>query len=449
MRNRESMADIFIRNCSILTPEFEVKNNQCVVIKNNQIIDIDDDAVLYGKYTVKESLNGNGKLVMPGLIDAHTHICQQLLRGRITDELPMIWTRIMVPYESSLQEKDVHISAQLSCLEMIKAGTTAFIDAGGRHMHKVAESVLESGLRGVITCSTMDSGRDIPDSMKSSIEENIRTNRQLFNDFRGSGDGRIDVWFSLRSIITCSPELIEKVFETAKEYSTGVQSHMNEYPNEISYCLEKFQKRPYEYLESLGVLDENFLGAHSILLSENEMDIIKNRDTKVVHCPISNSGKGFTKTPSLMQKGIGIGLGTDGAGHSGLSLFDQMKVFKSLMRAYWGVPIFDPVVMPSKNIIEMATLGGAKSMLRDQELGTLEVGKKADIILINIDQPHIQPTHNLINTLIESVNSNDVTDVLVNGKILMRNREVLTLDEEKIKFESKQALKELSIRANI
>jgi 5-methylthioadenosine/S-adenosylhomocysteine deaminase len=213
--------------------------------------------------------------------------------------------------------------------------------------------------------------------------------------------------------------------------------------------LEKFQKRPYEYLESLGVLDENFLGAHSILLSENEMDIIKSRDTKVVHCPISNSGKGFTKTPSLMQKGIGIGLGTDGAGHSGLSLFDQMKVFKSLMRAYWGVPIFDPVVMPSKNIIEMATLGGAKSMLRDQELGTLEVGKKADMILINIDQPHIQPTHNLINTLIESVNSNDVTDVLVNGKILMRNREVLTLDEEKIKFESKQALEELSIRANI
>lgn len=126
-----------------------------------------------------------------------------------------------------------------------------------------------------------------------------------------------------------------------------------------------------------------------------------------------------------------------------------MKVFKSLMRAFWGVPIFDPVVMPSKNIVEMATLGGAKAMLKEQQIGTLEAGKNADMILINIDQPHIQPSHNLVNTLVEAVNSNDVTDVIVNGKILMKNREVLTLDEEKIKFESARSLKELALRANI
>jgi 5-methylthioadenosine/S-adenosylhomocysteine deaminase len=224
---------------------------------------------------------------------------------------------------------------------------------------------------------------------------------------------------------------------------------MNEYPNEISYCLENFQMRPFEYLESLGVLDDHFLGAHSILLSENEIDIIKRYNSKIVHCPISNSGKGIPKTPSLLQKGISVGFGTDGAGHSGLSLLDQMKVFKSLMRAFWGVPIFDPVVMPSKSILEMATLGGAKAMMREDELGTLEVGKKADMILINIDQPHIQPTHNLLNTLIESVNSNDITDCIVDGQIVMKNREVLTLDEEKIIYESKLAMKELSIRANI
>ncbi|MFC7395047.1 amidohydrolase family protein [Scopulibacillus cellulosilyticus] len=449
MENKVYTADLMIKNCSILTPEFEVKSGQCVVIKDKNILDIGDETILSKNYKTKETLNGNGKLVMPGLIDAHTHICQQLLRGRITDEYPMIWTRIMVPFESNLQEKDVFTSAQLSCLEMIESGTTAFIDAGGRHMHKVAEAVIESGLRGVLTCSTMDSGKDIPDTMKSSIEENLCVNKQLFNDFHGAGDGRLDVWFSLRSIITCTPGLIQKVFEMARDCSTGVQTHMNEYPNEVSYCLENFQMRPYEFLESLGVLDQNFLGAHSILLSENEMEIIKKYNSKIVHCPISNAGKGFTKTPGLLQKGIGIGLGTDGAAHSGLSLFDQMKVFKSLMRAFWGVPIFDPVVMPSKNILEMATLGGAKSMLQEHQLGTLEAGKKADMILINIDQPHIQPTHQLVNTLIESVNSNDVTDTIVNGKLLMKNREVLTLDEEKIKYESKRAMKDLSIRAKI
>ncbi|WP_160725001.1 amidohydrolase [Bacillus sp. USDA818B3_A] len=449
MENRKCHADLMIKNCSILTSDFSVIDEQSIVIKNQNIIDIGNAAFLSTIYTTQETLDGKGKLVMPGLIDAHTHTCQQLLRGRIADEYPMIWTRIMVPFESNLQEKDVYISSQLSCLEMIKSGTTSFIDAGGRHMHRVAKSVLESGLRGVITCSTMDSGKDIPDTMKSSTEENIKQNLQLYNDFHRAGNGRLDVWFSLRSIITCTPDLIQKVFETAKECSTGVQTHMNEYPNEISYCLENFQMRPYEYLESIGVLDQNFLGAHSILLSENEMDIIKEYNSKVVHCPISNSGKGIPKTPSLLQKGISVGLGTDGAGHSGLSLFDQMKVFKSLMRAFLGVPIFDPVVMPSKSILEMATMGGAKAMLREDQLGTLEIGKKADMILVNIDQPHIQPTHNFINTLIESVNSNDITDSIVDGKIVMKNREVLTLDEEKIIYESKLAMKELSIRANI
>jgi 5-methylthioadenosine/S-adenosylhomocysteine deaminase len=449
MENIEYNADLIIKNCSVLTPDFNVIDDQYVVIKNNYIIDIGNADLLSKIYHSQETLNGNGKLMMPGLIDSHTHTCQQLLRGRIADEYPMIWTRIMVPFESNLKEKDVYISSQLSCLEMIKSGTTAFIDAGGRHMHQVADSVLESGLRGIITCSTMNSGRDIPDTMKASTEKNISTNLQLFHDYHGTGNGRLDVWFSLRSIITCTPDLIQKVFETAKECSTGVQSHMNEYPNEISYCLENFQMRPFEYLESLGVLDDHFLGAHSILLSENEIDIIKTNNSKIVHCPISNSGKGIPKTPSLLQKGISVGFGTDGAGHSGLSLLDQMKVFKSLMRAFWGVPIFDPVVMPSKSILEMVTLGGAKAMMREDELGTLEVGKKADMILINIDQPHIQPTHNLLNTLIESVNSNDITDCIVDGQIVMKNREVLTLDEEKIIYESKLAMKELSIRANI
>ncbi|GIN19152.1 amidohydrolase [Siminovitchia fordii] len=442
-------ADILIKNCSLLTPEFEVISDQSVVIKEKKILEIGDESTISKIYTADEAINGKGKLLIPGFIDAHTHICQQLLRGRITDEYPMIWTRIMVPFESSLSEEDVFISSQLSCLEMIKSGTTAFIDAGGRYMHQVARSVLESGLRGVITCSTMDRGGNIPESMKSSAADNIRRNESLFNDFHGAGEGRLDVWFSLRSIITCSPELIQDVFEKARELGTGVHSHMNEYPNEVSYCLENFQKRPFEFLESLGALGSNFLGAHGILLSENEMDIIKNYDVKIAHCPISNSGKGFTKTPSLINREVGISLGTDGAGHSSLSLIDQMKVFKSLMKVYWGMPVFDPMVMPSRTILEMATLGGAKSMLREDQLGTLEVGKKADMVLINIDKPHIQPTHNLINTLVESVNSGDISDVIVDGKMIMKSREVLTLDEEKIRYESKSAFEGLKTKANI
>lgn len=439
--------DLIIKNCSILNAEFEVQHDQNIIISDQKIIAVEKE--LPHAYEAAETLDGRGKLAMPGLIDAHTHTNQQLLRGRISDEYPMIWTRIMVPFESNLREEDVAISAEAACLEMLKAGTTSFIDAGGSYMHKVAEAVETSGLRGTLTCSTMDTGAAIPESMKSTIDENIQRNKDLFDTYHNTADGRININYSLRSLITCTPELIQKVYDTAKASGVGMQTHMNEYTNEISYCLENFQMRPYEYLESLGVLDENFLGAHSILLSEHEMSLIQKYDSKVVHCPVSNSGKGVTKTPALMQKNISVGLGTDGSAHSGLSLFDQMKVFKSLMRAIWGTPVFDPVVMPSKNILEMATLGGAQAMLQGDQLGTIEVGKKADLTLIHTDQPHIEPTHQLTNTLIEAANSSDVSDVIVNGKILMKNREVLTLDEERIKYESKKAMDSLILRAKI
>ncbi|MGM0900564.1 MAG: amidohydrolase family protein [Bacillota bacterium] len=442
-------SDLIIKDCSILTADFEIKHNQSIVIKDTKILAIDEARVIHEGYKALSWIDGKGKLFMPGFVDAHMHTCQQLLKGRIADEYPMIWTRIMVPFESNLREQDVQISAQLSCLDMIKNGTTAFIDAGGTYMHKVAESAVQSGLRATITCSTMNSGHQIPDNMKSTSEELLKRNTQLFEEFNGSGDGRLNVWFSLRSIISCTPDLITKVFEKAKELKTGVQAHMNEYPNEISFCLENFQKRPLEFLESLGVLNSNFLSAHSILLSENEMDILKEYGVKVVHCPISNAGKGIPKTPSLLQKGISVGIGTDGAAHSGLSLLDEMKTMKSLMRASWGTPIFDPLVMPAKKLVEMATIGGAKAMMQEKQFGSLEVGKKADMIGIHIDQPHIQPTHNLVNSLVESVNSTDVSDVIVNGKVIMKNREVLTLDEEKIMFESKLAMESMSLRAGI
>ncbi len=444
-----TQSDLIIKGCSILTADIEIKHNQSIVIKDNVILAVDNVSVIDENYQSTSSIDGKGKLFMPGFVDAHMHTCQQLLKGRIADEYPMIWTRIMVPFESNLREEDVHISAQLSCLDMIKSGTTAFVDAGGTFMHKVAESAIQSGLRATITCSTMNSGNQIPENMKSTEEELLKRNVQLFDEFHGAGDGRLNVWFSLRSIITCTPSLITKVFEKAKELNTGVQAHMNEYPNEISYCLENFQKRPFEFLESLGVLNSNFLSAHSILLSENEIDIINNYNVKVAHCPISNAGKGIPKTPSLLQKGITVGIGTDGAAHSGLSVLDEMKTFKSLMRAFWGTPIFDPMVMPAKKLLELATLGGATAMLQEDQFGSLEIGKKADLIGINIDQPHIQPTHNLVNSLVESVNSTDVSDMIVNGKVIMKNREVLTLDEEKIMYESKVAMKSMSLRAGI
>ncbi|WP_227761896.1 amidohydrolase family protein [Zhaonella formicivorans] len=442
--------DILIKDCALMTPELNIVEGQAVAITDTKIAEIGPSTELTAKYGAETIISGKGKLLMPGLVDAHTHTCQQLLRGRTMDEYPMVWARILVPFESNLNEEDVYYSAQLSCLEMIKSGTTAFADSGGLHMPKVVEATVESGMRAAITRSTMDMGAFIPDSMKDTADTAIKKIEQLYDSYHGAGEGRISIWFAIRQVMTCSPELIRMVGEKAKEYQTGIHAHLAEHRDEVSFCLQKYQKRPAEYLDSLGVLGSNLLTAHNVALSESEVELLKERDVKIVHCPRSNFGNhGFPKTPRMVQLGMSIGIGSDGAAGASLSLFDEIRVFRSGIHAFWGIPIFDPVVLPAKELVKMVTLGGARALLLENEIGAIEVGKKADLILINIDQPHISPTHNLINTLVEAVTGNDVQDVIIDGKVVMKNREVLTIDEERVLYENKKRIKSIAAKAGI
>ena len=196
--------------------------------------------------------------------------------------------------------------------------------------------------------------------------------------------------------------------------------------------------RPLEYLESLGVLGPHFLSAHSLMLSEAEKSILAQYNIKVAHCPFSNCGKAVPPTPSLLEKGITVALGTDGTAHGGMSLWNEMKIFRSVMNVTHGIQTSNPVIMPAKTLLHMATQGGSEAIKQSHHTGQLTVGYKADLIGINIDQPHLYPTHNLVNTLVESVNANDVVDMIVNGKFIMKDRQVLTLDEERILYNAKK-----------
>ena len=364
---------------------------------------------------------------MPGLCDSHMHTGQQLLKGRILDELPMIWTRIMLPFESTLDEEKMELSAGLAALEMIKSGTTAFVDAGSYYMESAAEVYVKSGLRGLLSASTMDED-GLPESIRQNAKEATVQTDRLYDAYNGKGN--LKVAYSLRSLISCSEDLILKVAEHAKERNAPVQAHMNEYPNEINFFLQRKQMRPLEYLDMLGVLNEKFIAAHCIMLSEKEKDILQKRDMKVCHCPFSNCGKGIPDTPSLLQKNISVGLGTDGAAHGGLSLWNEMKIFRSVMNVGRGVPISEAAIMPAAQVIRMATENGYRLMGEDG--GRIETGRKADFITINLMQPHLYPTGNIVNTLLECVTASDVCDSVVNGQILMKDRQVQTLDERKI-----------------
>lgn len=436
------MKKLVVYNTSVLKPDMTIEKNQTVEVENGVFTTIrpyragEELQILKDEDT--EVLEGTEKLLMPGMCDSHMHTGQQLLKGRILDELPMIWTRIMLPFESTLDEKKMELSAKLAALEMIRSGMTAFVDAGSYYMESAADVYIKSGLRGLLSASTMDDA-SLPDSIRQTAEEAVAQTDRLYEAYNGKGN--LKVAYSLRSLISCSEELIEKAGTHARERNAILQAHMNEYPNEVNYFLQKKQMRPLEYLESLGVLDENFLAAHSILLSENEKEILKKYQVNVCHCPFSNCGKGIPDTPALLQKNVNVGLGTDGAAHGGLSLWNEMKIFRSVMNVGRGVPVGEAAIMPAKTVIRMATENGYKAM--HVKGGRIEPGQAADFITIDLRQPHLYPTGNLVNTLLECVTAADVCDTVTAGKILMKNHVVLTLDEEKILSEAEAYMEKL------
>ena len=440
--------DILIQGCRVLQPDMTISGTCSVAIDKTMICKIGPEAELAQEYEAEETLDGRGKLLMPGLVDGHTHTCQQLLRGRVSDEYPMVWTRFLVPFESNLRPEDSYVSGQLACLEMIKHGTTAFADSGGVYMDRVADAVVESGMRAAIAKSTMDMGNAITGAMKETAKEAVAHTKELYKGYQGAGDGRVDIWFAIRQVMTCSQDLIAMVRDAAEELHTGIHAHLCEHKDEVSFCLQNYKLRPAQFLESMGVLGPNLLTAHNVMLSDEDIALMAERGVKVIHCPRANlANHGFPKAPQILQAGLQVGLGCDGAAPSNLDLFDEMKVLRYGMIAYWGLPSFNAVVMTCATVLKMASWGGSCALGKGDILGTVEEGKKADVILLNIDQPHIQPTQNLLNTIVEAANGHDVTDSIIDGRLVMKNREVLTLDEEKICFEAQKHMEEIIKRA--
>lgn len=441
--------DLVIRNCQVLQPDLTVLPDATVCISEGRIARIEPGSEA-ADYQAAETIDGSGKLAMPGFVDAHTHAAQQLLRGSVVDELPMVWARILVPFESALTAEDAYRGALLFCIENLKSGTTTFADAGGPHMESVARAALETGIRGAISRSTMDMGEFIPDSMKESTADAIRKTEAFYKDWHGKGNDRLHVWFELRSAMTSTPALAEATAARSKELGTGVHAHLAEHLDEVSHCLTNYRMRPAEWFDSFGLLGPNFIGAHSVRLSDSEIKLMSERGANAVHCPRANlSSHGFSKTPLLMALGVNIGLGTDGASASRLNMFEPMHLLKYAMTARYGIEINDPLALPALETLKMATQGGARAVMLQDEIGTLEVGKKADVILLDLDQPHLSPTADLPKTIASTAGPADVTDVIVDGALIIRDREFLHLDEEAIRREAGATLLAVGKRANL
>nr|WP_305136513.1 amidohydrolase family protein [uncultured Schaedlerella sp.] len=430
--------DLLIKNAVVMTDYETVEYGMDIAVSDGRITAVAKSGAR--EFCAEKTISGEEKLFMPGLIDSHMHTGQQLLKGLVLDAKPIIWTRVMLPFESTLTPEKMKLSAQAAALEMIKSGTTAFIDAGSYHMDAAAEVYEKSGLRGCLSYSTMDED-GLPESIAMDAAQAVTETDRLYDGWNGKGN--LKVYYSLRALNSCSHELTELAAGHARERGAMLQAHMNEYQGEVDGIIKRENMRPYEFLEKMGVLSDRFLGAHSLILSETEKELIKKRGVKLCHCPFSNCGKAVPDTPDLAERGIIPGFGTDGAAHGGLSLWNEMRIFRSLMNIYHGVPNRNPKVMPAELLFRMLWEGGAAAVDEAGQCGKIAEGCKADFVSIYLDAGRLIPSGNLLHTMFECAESGDVRDMVVGGKVLMENREVQTLDEEKIRFEMKEYMKRM------
>lgn len=437
--------DIVLKNAMVLTPEGDVLEGRNIAVSGNRIAKI--TAGSDEQMSADKTIDCSRKIVMPGMIDGHTHTSQQLLRGKLADEYPMIWTRFLVPFESTLTEEDVYYSALLYCIQAIRAGITGFAESGGRHMDRTVAAVLETGMRAAVARSMMDCGSAITEDMLEECDEAISRNDELYADYHGAGNGRVQIYYGMRQVMTCTPELIEKISAHAGERNTGIHAHLCEHRNEVSFCLERYQMRPAAFLDRCGLLGPRLVTAHNVALSEHDITLLTDRKVKMIHCPYANLiNHGFPKTPRILEAGGCVGLGSDGAAYNSVDLFEEMRTLRAALISSSGLPVFDPEVMPVKTMLKMATQNGAAALGMEDCLGKVEEGCIADLITIDIRKPHIYPTNNYTTALVDTVTAQDVCDSIIDGQIVMEDRKLKTIDEQAVMEECRIRLTSINGR---
>lgn len=328
----------------------------------------------------------------------------------------------------------MYLSSQIAYANLLRVGTTCFTDAGGPHPDQMARVALELGIRALVAQSTMDMGEGLPASMRFSTKEAIERNVALIKAWGVSAtERRVGAWLSLRQLLVCSRELWESFAQLADETGSRVHTHLAEGTYEVEYAAEHWGKRPAVYLEHIGFLGPRVHAAHSILLSAEEIDLYVERRVSAAHCPLGNFIIGPPKVPEMHRRGIAIGLGTDGASTGSLDLFEAMRVSFVALQSNYGTPWHDRSALSLEDLLEMATLGGARALAMDGHIGSLEVGKRADVVIVNPSHWDMQPVYDPMFTAARGVNGRDVETVIVDGQVVVEGGVVSTVDEAELR----------------
>lgn len=418
------MSSVLIENSSWLVTQNQnrdVLRDQSVLIRNGKIEQIGKGV----RGPVDFELDGEGKIVLPGLINTHTHLSMTLFRGYADDLQLQDWLQKKIwPLEGRLTADACYYGALLGSAEMIMSGTTTFMDMYF-HIEDVAKAVDRAGLRAFLSYGIID----LMDSAKAEAER--EKSRKLFDYLRSLGNSRIRFALGPHAPYTCSAETLIWAKEFAEKNGVIDHIHIAETRKEQADSQKQHGARAVEYLDKIGALSKNMLAAHCVWLTKSEVGLLAKAGVSVAHCPVSNmklASGGVAPLPEMFDAGIPVGLGTDGAASNNtLDMFETMKVCALLHKAHrW-----DPTVLNAQKVLDLATIDGARALGIEHEVGSIEAGKKADIIILSANQPNMTPIHGketVVSDLVYSTSSGNVDTTIVDGNILMENRKLKTVD---------------------
>lgn len=410
--------NIHIKNIMSVVPMTEkdyVLEDVNIYIKDKHIFHIGDELKDFNSDKV---IDGSNMVALPGLVNTHTHLAMTLFRNYADDMKLEDWLfKKIFPLEDKLTGEDVYYGSKLGLIEMIKSGTTCFLD-----MYFFVEDTLkainEAKIRACISRGlTSGEGED------AKIQE-VRDLYEKYNDY----DGRIKIMVGPHAVYTCSEDFLKKCLNLTKELNTRLHIHLNESKNEVEESLKAHGKSPIEWVDSLGLLEVPTIAAHCVWLNEKDMNILKDKNVNVAHNPVSNLkiASGIANIYKMQKEGINVCLGTDGAAsNNNLNMFKDLNIASLLSK---GLNL-EPVATTAYETLEMATINGAKALGLEDLIGTLEVGKEADIILVDFNKPHLKPKNNVISSLVYSAFGSDVDTVIVKGNVLMENRKMKVFNE--------------------
>ncbi len=431
------MADMIIKNVYILTMDPSVGDieNGVVVIENGMIKEIGTST----QCSAEKVIDAKGSVLMPGLINTHCHAGMTIFRGYADDMQLQDWLENHIwPAEAQLTDEDIYAGTRLACLEMIRSGTVAFADMY-IHENKVAQAVDEAGIRAALSYGMIDFGN------KEKADKELKEGSAFVKEWNGKADGRIDTMYGPHAPNTCSRDFLIRVKEQAVKDNVKIHIHVLETEAELNYMKENFGVCSIHFLKGIDFWGPDILAAHCVWLSDGDIRILAEYDVNISHNPISNMklASGICPVSKLLEAGANVCIGTDGcASNNNLDMFEEMRTAALLQK----VSTMDPTVLPARKVLEMATINGAKAL--GIKSGMLKEGYNADMIIVDMNKPHLTPVYDVASHLVYAASGKDVKTTIVNGKVLMEEGKVLSLDEQEVIDIAIQRSKELILKIN-